>query len=432
MKKIIFLFLILTSSIFSQENANIFQYGIGANVGYNQYPASFSKFTGVANCCPSFTDTYGQSYGFAGILEYYFGNFGISSQLSYNQLSGKFEQSETQVFSINYEPVKGNFLHHLNFNITNLNLNLGFKFNISGLIFGLGMNVATPIKSNFDQYESINIPNKDVFFVDSLGQSTGSSIRNKISDEIPEIASLVLLPNFNLSYDIPLNSSSNIILQPQVSASYQLNNMVKNLSWKRYELNFAVNILFNSNPTIKKIIDRDSEIEQTNTKLVNDSINLEQERLRKLEQERLLEQARIDSINKAEEIQMQVRRMELARLDSIDTVQKMQAKKLADERDAFDKMIEEQNRVTGKKCKCFTIEFASTTDKNEYEKIKKLIKKIYKGQLSESSFVEPYRRIKYYKLESKCFTNHLDAYDTKVSLTSQIDYINFSPQILCQ
>lgn len=424
MKKIILILLVI---IYSNSFATDFnQYGLGTNIGYNFYPSSFSELPGIPNCCTEFTNANGISYGLGGIYEYYFEKIGISSNLSINHFEGEFLQKEAELFSVNYEPVWGTFNHHLNFNVTSLDLFIGAKYKIEKYSIGIGLKSSVPISNHFNQFESISVPNGRVFFIDSNGNNTGSNIRNERSGKIPELSSVNLSPSISFGYDLPLNNDEQIILQPNISVNYQINNLVSNLDWKRFEVNFSINILFNNLP-------KKPSIEIIKENIINqDSINREIEKARLLAESRLNEQKRLDSINKFNELQKRKLQDEMAKLDSLNNLQKLRDKQLAEERIAFDKMIEEQNKISGKKCDCFVIQFISTSNKNDFSKLLKKISKIYNNKLEESEFIEPYQKIKYYRLQSKCYTNHLDAFDDRANVISNIDETNFLPQILCK
>lgn len=424
MKKIyLILLLLLSCNLFSEDN-RFYQYGLEGNFAYNYYPASFTKLVGIPNCCPSFNDTYGFNYGFGLVYEYFFSNIGIYSNLSYNYFEGNFLQKEAELFSVNYEPVLGTFNHHLNFDISSLDLELGIKYQLNRLSFGFGLITTLPLSSNFIQYESINVPNKNIFFLDSNGNNTGKNVRNEIKGKIPELTSLIFAPTINFSYDIPLSTRNNIIFKPEVSMAYQINNFVKDLSWKKYQVKLSFNFLFNNN----EIVVLEDKIE--NQIVINqDSILAELEKLRKVENELLLEKSKKDSIDK---LNQEMRKLEITRLDSIRQIQLEKEQAIKAERIAFNKMIEDQNRIAGKKCDCYYIEFVSTSNKNEFNKLKNSLKSYYDKEMLESPFLEPYQKIKYYRLTSRCYNDHLEAFDDRAKILNKIDDENFLPKIICK
>ncbi len=406
-------------------DSNYFNYGMGANIGYNTYPASFSRLPGVPNCCPTFNDTYGVAYSIKGIIEYHFDNIGIFSNLALNNYSGEFTQIENQLFAVNNEPVLGSFNHFLNFSITNIAFEVGINYYFDNLLLGLSIESALPINSKFNQYESVSAPNKKIYFLDSNGNNSGKSIRNEFNGKIPDLASINLIPKINLSYDISIKADNSLILRPQLSFNYQLNNIVDNLNWKKYSFDFSVNILLNNNINATNNLNENSMTrneEFQNQDYKKDSVKI-------IESKKALEQSIKDSleaINKVNKIQLQ---QEIRTLDSLEKIRKEKELKLAKEREEFNQMIEEQNRVTGSQCQCFVIQFISTTDKIEFDRIKIEISKLYNGILNENIFIDPYRKIKYYRLQSKCYTNHLEAFDEKMKLIDKIDIL---PQILCK
>lgn len=413
----------MTVSLIAKES-KYYQYGFETNFAYNSYPSSFSKLVGVPNCCPSFNDTDGFNYGIGLVFEYYFSNLGLYSNLSYNNFEGKFLQREAELFSVNYEPVWGTFNHHLNFEISALDLELGVKYQLNRYSLGIGLITSLPISSNFYQYESINVPNKNIFFLDSNGNNTGKNIRNELRGNITELSSILLSPTINFSYDFPLSTNQRIIFSPEISLTYQLNNFVEDLSWKKYQLKLSLNLLFNN----KEIEFIEDKIE--NKVVINqDSILAELEKFKQLENKLLLEKRKKDSLDN---LSRELQQLELERLDSLNQIKLKKEQALKDERITFNKMIEEQNKILGKKCDCFYIEFVSTTNKNEYNKLKKSLKSNYNHEIDESQFIEPYQKIKYYRLLSQCYDDHLEAFDDRAKIINEINDENFLPKIICK
>ncbi len=429
MKKIyLLLFFIFATNLHSLETSSLVNYGVGASIGFNNYPSSFSKFAGIPNCCPTFSDANGISYGFGGIYEYYFDNIGISSSLSINNFEGEFLEKEDELFSVNYEPVWGTFNHHLNFNITSIDLGIGAKYKLDDFTLGLGLIASVPISSNFHQFESITVPNGRVFFLDSNGNNTGKNTRNDISGDIPDLSSINFSPNLSLSYYMPLTKSNKYTLEPKLSINYQLNNIVNKINWKRFEIKFSLNLLLNN----QQVSDDMVKDEINETKINQDSLIAELELQKKLENERISEKRKKDSLEKINELNKIKIINEMAKLDNLEKIKKEREQQIANERLAFDKMIEEQNRQTGKKCNCFIIQLISTTDRNEFLKLKKKVSELYIKDMVDSEFIEPYQKVKYYRLQSECYKNHLDAFDDRAKLTINIDDNNFLPQILCK
>lgn len=427
MRKLLIVLLAVNINYALSFDNNFSQYGIRSAIGYNFYPSSFTKLNNIPNCCPTFRDANGLSYGFGGIYEYYFDNLGIVSNITFNHFEGTFLQKEAELFSVNYEPVWGSFNHHLDFNITSLDIELGTKINIKRLTFGVSIISSIPISSNYKQFESISVPNGRIYFIDSNGVNTGKSTRNELKGKIPDLSSINFSPSFNFAYHIPLTQNEEYILKPEMAISYQINNFVSDLSWKRFNISLSLNLLLNNNKV------RINEEEKDDKQTVNqDSIDAELDRIKKLEEEIAIQQYRRDSIAKANELNRLKLEKEQARLDSLERAKKLKEQQIAEERIAFNNMIEEQNRITGKKCKCFVIQFISTTNIKEYNKYKKLIKEFFTFKAIESEFIEPYQNVKYYRIQSDCFQNHLDAFDEKVKLNEHINNEDFLPQILCK
>lgn len=428
MKKAIVLLFVITATYSYSSEVNYSQFGFGSNFGINFYPASFSKLSGIPNCCPTFGDTDGISYGLMGIYEYYFDKIGISANFSFNGFGGEFLQSEPELFSINYEPVLGTFNHHLNFNITSLDLEIGVKYQFEKLSFGVAIITSLPINSSFQQYESISIPSGRVFFLDSNGNNTGKNKRNEYNGDIPNISSILFSPSINIAYNVPLDRYENIIVRPQLSFNYQLNNIVSGLNWNRYQVNFSISLLFNNNTSKSQLI----LSEEIKNRRLQDSILAELAEINRLEQLRLQELRKKDSLERIKNENLAMLQKELSIKDSIEKYNLQMQQELAMERLEFDRMIEEQNKLTGSKCNCFVIQFISTTDKNEFNKIKMIVSNIYKLDIEESVYTEQYQKIKFYRLQSKCFKNHLEAFDERMIMMSKIDFENFLPKILCK
>jgi hypothetical protein len=208
--------------------------------------------------------------------------------------------------------------------------------------------------------------------------------------------------------------------------------MVKNLEWGTTTIKFGVSVLFSNQsympkePTITTVVDLKTNLE---------NIKDELEDLKRKSIEDSIKQFQIEANLRKELEEKERNRRIIAEQDSLLAIQRNieieKQAKLELEKEEFNKMIEAENKRSGKICKCFVIMFISTQDKTEAETTLSKLNEIGISNISIKIFNEPYLKTKYYRVQSKCYNNHLSAFDDRNKSYYLLSDIGLNPQILC-
>ncbi len=407
-------------------------YGIILNYNLMFNSADFSSLPSVPNCCPKFKNTNAYGFLFAGTYDYILYNYGISASVGLDYSKGNFISEEKKVISINSTPAVAILNHNLEFSLSSIFSEIGFRyyFNRLSVLFGFGANYN--ISSHYYQSESIFSTAGNVTFLDSAGNNSGKSVRNELSGDIPELNKLRFHSRIGLSYDLYANKDKSIIIREELSAGLYFGNMINDIHWKSSIIRFGISILFSN----KDYSEEDYEA----SKVTNNKDDYE---LIKNELELLKQKARQDSTRQIEiennlRKELALKEEKIKKIREQDSLLALQEnlknemeEKLKQEKENFNKMIEEENKLTGKKCKCFVILYISTDDKTSAESILTKLQNSGIDNVKISIFNEPYLKTKYYRVQSDCFDNHLTAFDEKNKNYNLFGELGILPQIIC-
>ena len=189
-------------SVAQQQDA----YGVIAGYSLNLHNADFRAFPGVPSCCPKFEK--GSGSGMNGGLVYQVpvsNNVRIALRGSYSRLNGTLERTETEVLS---GGVQGSFIHQVVANLSDIGFEPLLQYSpvISFWING-GIRASYLATKTFSQKETVQ--NEGFLF------TNGSSSRNEVvNSTLPQPSTLLVGIVAGLSYDVPLNANSTVLLSP--------------------------------------------------------------------------------------------------------------------------------------------------------------------------------------------------------------------------
>ncbi|MBX3044016.1 MAG: hypothetical protein KIT33_08115 [Candidatus Kapabacteria bacterium] len=415
----IILIILASLNLSANDSNNSFKrYGVYAGYGLVRGNSAFSAFQGIPNCCPEFKRTDGYQAFFGGIYDYSFGEYGIEGRLGGEIYSGSFKHKEPRIFGINGTPTPGNFEHHIDFDIYSINFDALFRMNFLknfGISAGIGTNFN--FSGNFIQFESVSSSAGRVTFADAEGNSTGSSVRNQFEGEIPELSKVQFSIPVNIYYEFNLKKDRSLILRPEAGFRYTFKETVMNTDWKYYAARIGVSLIF-SNKSFEVI--EEPEISDT------DLLMLELEEIRLREEKQKLRQAELE----AELLKKQLEAESLAREIKLrDSINEASAKKMELLREEFDMQIKEENQKYGEICKCYIVQFISTSNRSEAVKVKNYITNAGYTNIIMTEYKEPYMGEIFYRITSDCFDNHLEAFDYNAKIM-QSDLI-LNSRIIC-
>ncbi|HRP02097.1 MAG TPA: OmpA family protein [Candidatus Kapabacteria bacterium] len=256
MYRLIFLLcgvLVIFNTSFSQvENDEL----LGINISFNNYfnYADFKQLQGVPNCCPRFDFGYDSKLSYALFYRQYLEqSYFFQFDLRYTQLSSKFEATETETFGGRDGFFNGEFTHYLQSQINMISIIPSFAYETNKLILGLGVGLSYFINKHYSQREQITKPSNRGTFLDSLGNDTGSRIRNANSGKLPSQNDFALSVIPRLSYKLPINNSNSIYLEPTISAEINVLKISENMNWRSFNLSAGLSLIFELNKEENKL-----------------------------------------------------------------------------------------------------------------------------------------------------------------------------------
>ena len=406
--------------------------GVYSKYDYNFYKASFSKLPGVPKCCEGFSSSSGNGFSLGGVYDYFFSSYGFQMQVGFDSHTGNFHSIQNEILGIEGTPAEGQFEHHIDFSIQNINLQGALTYNITDKInMSVGIGAFYYYSSHYSQYEKIIKPANKATFLDADGNDTHSFIRNSFSGTLPNINKIQTYATAKIGYELPVKKDRSVFLRPEIGIDYSFSKMIKQLNWKLISLKFGLSLILTSASYEKIKIEEDEamlvkklEIQKSE----NDSLKREKDR-ELINRKFLEEKLKKDSIEKS---LIAAELAEKLRIEK-DNKEKELIEKTRIEQERLDmsRMIDEENDKAGKKCSCFVILFSSTTDKNQADKLLRNLKNSGVNNAAISIFIEPYLKQKYYRVKSNCYSDHNNAFDDRIKYLEITGKLDIVPQIIC-
>lgn len=258
MKSINYILLLIIFSITtlsaSNDSLNTSKYGIYGGINLNTHSADFYKLRGIPNCCPNFES--GSGIGFnAGLLyELKLANdFWLGARLGVMTLDGELIKEEPTTIILETGPAEGIFEHRMTGMFMNAGLEPSIIYTpIKKLNLSAGARIGYNVTSKYDQIEEITEPAGFGTFMDSHGNDTHSRIRNDLSGDIPDAIPLQAGLVGSVSYELPLNSTGNLLMAPEISYYLGLTEMVENTDWKANSIRLSVAIKWSPVKSVPK------------------------------------------------------------------------------------------------------------------------------------------------------------------------------------
>lgn len=220
------------------------RFGGYLHYGITDFITSFSKLPGIPNCCPEFTEGYGNGISFGGLFNYHFTpQFFASARLGYSSYKGLLSSNQSEFIIIDGKSSIGKFQHTIDavFGSVNLEPYAGYYF-FDKLAIQLGLRAGFNIYSNYIQKEEIIEPADRGTFID------GTRIRNYSEGSIPDVTFLQLSLAAGISYELPLNKNGSLSVAPEFFYYFGFTNQVSNLIWKVNSFRFGVSVKYKEPP----------------------------------------------------------------------------------------------------------------------------------------------------------------------------------------
>ncbi|MCX7909494.1 MAG: hypothetical protein N2560_08270 [Ignavibacteria bacterium] len=250
-------------------------FSVGAN--YNFFIGSFNKLPNVPNCCPEFS--FGKGLGFNSNLSYRHivqDKIWVGGKIGLITLDAEFRKEEPTFIITPQGLEEGSFEHLLRANLSNVFIQPFVEINLyKNLFFSFGLDFGYLFKNSFYQKETIIKPYGYGTFLDSLGNDSGKRYRNEYNGTIPNLIKNQNFVTIGLSYDLPLNKHTTLLLRPDVFFRYPFTNLVRDIKWRVSSLGGNLSLVFAPKAKAPKKRLKEQRIERDTIKIISKNISQE-------------------------------------------------------------------------------------------------------------------------------------------------------------
>lgn len=230
------------------------RYGAFGHFALTSHNTDFLRMPNTVSCCTGFTGGTGMGLG-GGLLA----EFPLASQVHIGARIALL----TQPFTITSdEPTRlivngvgqdGVFEHRLTGSYTTLGFEplVGVRV-ASALSVHAGVRVAFPIGGTYEQSEVIAQPATSGTFLNANGTDSQKRTRNEFAGALPNTF-IQISPMLGVSYDLPLNDASTIILAPEAFVQLGIMNVIKDSSWKASSFRIGVTLKWSPEKSYEQI-----------------------------------------------------------------------------------------------------------------------------------------------------------------------------------
>ncbi len=222
-------------------------YGVFGNYARNDHHTDFGALPGVGNCCPVFETGSGNGYaaGLSWVLPLS-DVFSLALRGSFMNHDAVLTSSEPFAAEVDGVVVAGRIEHSIASKLSTIGLEplLGYRV-WKGLRLHVGGRAGYVARKMFDQKEMLVEP------VSVGAFENGARIRNELTGrEIPDAAPMQYALLGGASWSLPLNAGGTLFMVPEVLYSYNVNTVVKGISWNADALRIGLSLLFAPLPAV--------------------------------------------------------------------------------------------------------------------------------------------------------------------------------------
>jgi hypothetical protein len=449
-KKFLLVLLIFLSALIAsysqvlENSEHSYRFGLFNEFNSITNYSGMNSFPNIAVAEPVFSTSVGTGYSFGADYSYFFNkNIGLNIRAGLKSSSGNFKSLVEVIVGPDDQPLSLIFEHNLAFSLQDLNLEAGFTYlfyDRLNLTAGLGMSYYYNSLFNLD--ESIVFPSGNFQLGDTTVVANQKLIIQNNTGQIPDLNKFQFYLTLKAGYDIPLSEDYSYIFRPEAGWDFCLSNMSSSLAWKTMGVKLGFSLLFSTGPKpiastnsksikelneararlndLEKKLDQSVE-ENKNLKIENEKIKSDADKALEKAKNEMLDQEQADSLLKNKDISM------MSELEK----EKLDREKIEQERQEMNRMIDEENKKTGKSCSCFVLLFTTTPNKEEADNLVNSLKSNSINEVTTSVFVDPYLNEKHYRVQSQCFSDHNDAFDLRLKILHVTNTLNIIPQIKC-
>ncbi|MFC2131590.1 OmpA family protein [Bacteroidota bacterium] len=227
-------------------------YGLFFDMNLNMHTANFTgeEWVGIPNCCPRFET--GTGIGFGVGLFYalpVMPDWDLNVRLAFSNLSALLSKEEKiDVADNNGNSVEGIFEHRVDASIISAGIMPLMSFHATEqLSVNLGFRAGYILTSSFEQVEELKEPAWGTFENDSR-------TRHPYTGDIPNASAIDFAGVAGLSYSLPLGSTYEWFLEPEVYYIYGIMPLASDLSWTSNAISGGVALRYAPREIIPPII----------------------------------------------------------------------------------------------------------------------------------------------------------------------------------
>lgn|GEM_PF-2139269 len=227
------------------------RYGVYGTADADFHRSDFQMLPGVPNCCADFNGGSGGGFSLGFLFEYPVSDrWWLGGRLSYEHVAAEFIEREPTTFIVNGKATDAAFEHRLDgrYGVVTLAPTAGFVvadnlFDVMALVAHAGFGLGITSTSSYNQSETIVEPGGIGVYT-----TTGTEFRNEYSGEIPEATSFAADLRIGLSFDVPINRSSTLLLSPEIWYSFGMTPVASSVDWYVHALRGGLALRFSPLP----------------------------------------------------------------------------------------------------------------------------------------------------------------------------------------
>jgi outer membrane protein OmpA-like peptidoglycan-associated protein len=208
--------------------------------GINIHTANFKSLPGIPSCCPRYEQGIGFGLGVGGYYDFIIDNvLSIESQAGYENLNATLRRTENTTVIVDDVHVPGEFVHSVDAKISMFAVQVLARYNVADVWSVLAGPAGGIIVSNtYAQQEIIDKP------ADRGTFENGRRIRNVSSGSTPGGAKFYSGLAVGVKHRLPLNSSGDLHLVPQLQFTFGLTPLAEGMEWRRHSIMLGASIEF--------------------------------------------------------------------------------------------------------------------------------------------------------------------------------------------
>ncbi|MGE5480722.1 MAG: OmpA family protein [Chloroflexota bacterium] len=269
-------FVLLCSCGYAQEQLSPYSVGVFGGYLLNNHSADFKKIPECPSCSPGFESGTGNGLAAGALFEYrLFPFMSFGARVGYYGISAALEKIEPTTFIIEGQETPGEFKHTLDATFSTISFQPTIKLTaFNSLNLNLGVSLSSLLSKDYKQQEQIWKPDGVGTYVDPTNKDTLSRIRNKFSGSFENAAPMLFALNGGISYTLPMNKERSLTLEPEISYSLGMTNLLDHPDTKKWKANYlqigaAIRYTF---PVEKEILKQRRRIERFDTVTVENEL----------------------------------------------------------------------------------------------------------------------------------------------------------------